>query len=197
MKTTQAAVNALRLTILSTIALLFQLGGLVQAQVTAASSAPVAMVKQLQSKEGLAAFAKGSGYLACAAELASLDQNLFRDTEYTIRAFFAERDAGKRPFSALVDSRKIDAQGRVARAFTNIVVSPHDVKPTRCSVMYEQTLYHDQHCESVRLQMAEFAPQIGGKSFGAITYDVAPNMTLTTIPVGAAQCVTVMKEVAF
>lgn len=146
---------------------------------------------------GLVAFAKSRGFDVCTSELESLDQNLFRDSDYSLRAFLPDNNVNTRPFSALIDSRKINPQGNFVRALTNIVVSPSDAKTGRCTVMYEQTLYHDQHCDKVRTQMAEFAPETGTTSFGSVTFDLLRNMTLTIIPVGSGQCVSVVKEVAY
>ncbi|MCY7388439.1 MAG: hypothetical protein LH481_10305 [Burkholderiales bacterium] len=148
-------------------------------------------------KVGLAAFAKSRGFSVCSRELDALDQNLFLDSDYSLRAFLAETNVNTRPFSALIDSRKTTPQGNYVRALTNIVITPADTKAGKCTVMYEQTLYHDQHCDTVRLQMAAFAPESGTNSYGAITFDLLRNMTLTIIPVGSGQCVTVVKEVAY
>ncbi len=160
-------------------------------------SAQSAAAKSPPLKVGLVAFAKSRGFSVCASELEALDQNLFRDSDYSLRAFLAETNVNTKPFSALIDSRKANPQGGYARALTNIVITPGGGKGSRCTVMYEQTLYHDQHCDTVRLQMAAFAPESGPTSFGSITFDLLRNMTLTIIPVGSAQCVTVVKEVAY
>ena len=148
-------------------------------------------------KIGLVAFAKSRGFSACANELEMLDQNLFLESDYSLRAFLAEGNVNSRPFSAIVDSRKISPHGAYVRALTNIVVTPADAKSGRCTSMYEQTMYHDQHCDTVRAQMAAGAKETGATSFGSVTFDLLRDMTLTVIPVGAAQCITVVKEVAY
>jgi len=153
--------------------------------------------KSAQTRTGLAAFAKSRGFSACASELDTLDQNLLRDSEYSLRVFLAESDTNSRPLSAVIDSRKADQRGGYTRALTNIVVTPGDIKIGRCTTMYEQTLFHDQHCDLVKMQMAPGAKEAGATSFGSITYDLLRNMTLTIIPVGRSQCVTVLKEVAY
>ena len=148
-------------------------------------------------RTGLAAFANGLGFTACSTEINLLDQNLLRDSEYSTRAFLAETKPNSRPFSAVIDSRKPNAKGGVSRALTNIVVTPTEKEGERCTVQYEQTLFHDLNCDLVRQQMAPNAMPIKGTSFGALILDVSRNMTLTIIPVAAAQCITVLKEVAF
>ena len=149
------------------------------------------------ARTGLAAFAKGLGFTVCTTEINLLDQNLLRDSEYSSRAFLAETKPNSRPFSAVIDSRKPNAKGGVSRALTNIVVTPTEKEGERCTVQYEQTLFHDLNCDLVRQQMAPNAMPIKGTSFGALILDVSRNMTLTIIPVAAAQCITVLKEVAF
>lgn len=169
------------------------------AESSASSSLPAKSVptKNPPLKVGLVAFAKSRGFNVCAQELEALDQNLLLDSDYSLRAFLAEANVNARPFTALVDSRKASPQGGYARALTNIMIAPAPATGGRCTVMYEQTRYHDQHCDVVRAQMASSAPESGGTSFGSITFDVLRNMTLTIIPVGSAQCISVVKEVAY
>lgn len=155
------------------------------------------ITKSAPMKVGLAAFAKSHGFSGCANELETLDKNLFLESDYSMRAFLAESNVNSRPFSALIDSRKLSAQGTYLRALTNVVVTPGEAKAARCTTMYEQTLYHDQHCDTVRAQMAASAKETGVTSFGSVTLDLLRNMTLTVIPVGSGQCVTVVKEVAY
>jgi hypothetical protein len=157
---------------------------------------PTAAKKSVQNP-GLAAFAKSRGFGVCAAELETLDRNLFRESDYSLRAFIAENNINSRPFSALIDSRKAGTQGGYVRALTNIVVSPVDSKNSRCTVMYEQTVYHDQHCDAVRTQMAPTSRETGVPVYGAVTLELLRNMTLTIIPVGSGQCISVVKEVAY
>lgn len=169
------------------------------AESSASSSLPAKSVatKNPSLKVGLVAFAKSRGFNVCAQELEALDQNLLLDSDYSLRAFLAESNVNTRPFSVLVDSRKASPQGGYARALTNIMIAPAPATGGRCTVMYEQTRHHDQHCDVVRAQMATSAPESGGTSFGSITFDILRNMTLTIIPVGTAQCISVVKEVAY
>ena len=169
------------------------------AESSASSQLPAKSIaaKNPPLKVGLVAFAKSRGFNVCAREIEALDQNLLLDSDYSLRAFLAETNVNTRPFSALVDSRKANPQGGYARALTNIMIAPAPAIGGRCTVMYEQTLYHDQHCDAVRAQMASLAPESGGTSFGSITFDVLRNMTFTIIPVGRAQCISVVKEVAY
>ncbi|MEO8385303.1 MAG: hypothetical protein ABI583_08680 [Betaproteobacteria bacterium] len=174
--------------------------GLVHSAETTTGNARPAVPSVAKSpplKIGLVAFAKSRGFSVCASELETLDRNLFLESDYSLRAFLAENNVNSRPFSALIDSRKVSPQGTYLRALTNIVVIPGDAKTGRCTSMYEQTLYHDQHCDTVRAQMAAGAKETGAKTFGSVTFDLLRNMTLTVIPVGAGQCVTVIKEVAY
>ena len=63
--------------------------------------------------------------------------------------------------------------------------------------MYEQTVYHGATCELVLSQMAPNGKQSSSPSLGSVLIEIADNLTLTLIPVGTAQCITVVKEAAF
>ena len=153
----------------------------------------------------ISTFARSKGFTRCAAELEGAVNNLLRNAEYSFRAFYDEKNSGSGPFSVLVDSRKFKT---LERAMINITVSPIAPAPitsaasavsasTRCSVMYEQTVYHNQRCERVQAEMASQAVPIAFNTIGAVTLEVGKNLTLTLIPVGNAQCITIIKEAAF
>jgi|GEM_PF-3587424 len=153
----------------------------------------------------ISTFARSKGFTRCAAELEGAVNNLLRNAEYSFRAFYDEKNSGSGPFSVLVDSRKFKT---LERAMINITVSPIAPAPitsaasavsasTRCSVMYEQTVYHNQRCERVQAEMASQAVPTAFNTIGAVTLEVGKNLTLTLIPVGNAQCITIIKEAAF
>lgn len=150
----------------------------------------------------ISTFARSKGFTRCAAELEGAVNNLLRNAEYSFRAFYDEKNSGSGPFSVLVDSRKFKT---LERAMINITVSPIAPPPitsaasasTRCSVMYEQTVYHNQRCERVQAEMASQAVPTAFNTIGAVTLEVGKNLTLTLIPVGNAQCITIIKEAAF
>jgi hypothetical protein len=144
---------------------------------------------------GLASIAKASGFTACQKEIELVDRNLFSNADYSVRAFSAEKNPSTRPWSAIIDARRM-AGGALTRSTTHVTIAPA-AAGTACSVSYEQTQYHDLRCEAVQQQMAPNAKTAPGTSFGALTFDLHRNMTLTVIPVGAAQCVSVLKEVSF
>lgn len=144
---------------------------------------------------GLTAIARSSGFTACQKEIDLVDRNLFSKADYTARAFAAEKNANARPWSAVVDARRM-AGGALTRSFTHVTVTPGSGSAS-CGVSYEQTQYHDLRCETVQQQMAPNAKPAPGTSFGALTFDLHRNMTLTVIPVGNAQCVSVLKEVSY
>lgn len=150
----------------------------------------------------ISTFARSKGFTKCAAELEGAVNNLLRNAEYSFRAFYDEKNSGSGPFSVLVDSRKFKT---LERAMINITVSPIAPAPinsaasasTRCSVMYEQTVYHNQRCERVQAEMASQAVPTAFNTIGAVMLEVGKNLTLTLIPVGNAQCITIIKEAAF
>ncbi len=145
------------------------------------------------SNAGIAALAAGQGVKACLGPLQALEAAVLAGREYSFRAFVDPRDPNAAPFTAIVDSRKV---GNLDRVLINLVATPVGVPATRCVLMYEQTRYHDTRCEAVLAQMAPKATQ-SLPSFGAVTVDVEKNLTVTVIPVGTGQCVSVVKEVAF
>lgn len=144
---------------------------------------------------GLSAIARGSGFTACQKEIDLIDRNLFSNADYSARVFAAEKNTNSRPWSATVDARRM-VNGTLTRSFTHVTVTPV-ASGSACSVAYEQTQYHDLRCEAVQQQMAPNAKPAPGASFGALTFDLHRNMTLTVIPVGNAQCVSVLKEVSY
>lgn len=144
---------------------------------------------------GLSAIARGSGFTACQKEIDLVDRNLFSNADYTVRVFAAEKNSNARPWSAVIDARHV-AGGALTRSLTHVTVTPGSGGAS-CSVSYEQTKYHDLRCEAVQQQMAPNAKAAPGTSFGALTLDLHRNMTLTVIPVGNAQCVSVLKEVSY
>lgn len=142
---------------------------------------------------GIAALAAGQGVKACLGPLQAVEAALLGGREYSFRAFVDPRDPNAGPFTAIVDARKV---GTLDRVLINLVATPVGTPATRCVLMYEQTRYHDQRCEAVLAQMAPKATA-SLPSFGAVTVDVEKNLTVTLIPVGSGQCVTVVKEVAY
>lgn len=145
---------------------------------------------------GLVNIARANQFLACAAELERLDRNLFAKAETAIRPFAAEKNASAKPFSAVIDARKTLPNGSATRTLTHLTVTPSG-KNEACAISYEQTQYHDERCDAVQTQLAPQAKPAALTSLGAVTLDLHRNMTLTLIPVGAAQCVTVLKEVSY
>lgn len=145
----------------------------------------------------LSAIARGSGFTVCQKEIDLVDRNLFSNSDYTVRAFVAEKNANARPWSAIIDARRVTG-GVLTRSLTHVTVTPAvGVGSASCSVSYEQTQYHDLRCELVQQQMAPNAKPASGTSFGALTLDLHRNMTLTVIPAGSAQCISVLKEVLY
>lgn len=144
----------------------------------------------------LLSIARANGFSVCKKELSALERNLFGASDFSVRFFTAEKAPSARPFSAIVDARRAAPGGGFSRTLTHLAVTPAG-KNEACSVSYEQTQYHDRKCDDVQAQMAPKASPAGGVSLGAVTLDLHRNMTLTLIPVGAAQCVTVLKEVSY
>lgn len=139
----------------------------------------------------ITAYARRIGVSTCLAKLEAMETNLFQTSEYSFRAFSDEREANARAFTAIVDSRRVSAR---TRALTNITVVPNAA--ASCTVMYEQTVYHARHCDLVQKEMAPKAIS-STPSLGAVILDVSKTLTLTIIPVGDAQCVTIIKEIAY
>jgi hypothetical protein len=153
---------------------------------TAAGAAP----------DGIAARARANGFSACQKELENLERNLFNNSDYSARVFFAEKVPSTQPFSAMVDARRAASGGGYTRTLTHLTVMP-DAKRQACSISYEQTQYHDMRCDRVQMQMAPKAMPAPTTSLGAVMLELHRNMTLTLIPVGTEQCVTVLKEVSY
>lgn len=143
---------------------------------------------------GFAALAGAQGIKACLGSIAAVETALLKGSEYSFRAFVDPRDPNAAPFSVIVDARRA---GTLDRVLINIVASPVGTPLNRCVLMYEQTRYHDLRCEAVMAQMAPKAGPPVGNSYGAVTVDVEKNLTLTLVPVGTGQCMSVVKEVAF
>ena len=148
------------------------------------------------AEPGLLSIARASGFAACEKELGTLDRNLFGKSDFSVRAFTAEKTPSARPFSAIVDSRRAAPGGGYVRTLTHLSVAPAG-RGESCAVSYEQTQYHELRCNDVQAQMAPKATPAAATSLGAVTLDLHRNMSLTLIPVGAAQCVTVLKEVSY
>lgn len=144
----------------------------------------------------LLSIARANGFSVCGKEISSLERNLFGASDFSVRFFTAEKTPSARPFTAIVDARRATPVGGFNRTLTHLAVTPAG-KNESCSVSYEQTQYHERNCNDVQAQMAPKASPAGGVSLGAVTLDLHRNMTLTLIPVGAAQCVTVLKEVSY
>lgn len=144
----------------------------------------------------LLSIARANGFSVCEKELVTVERNLFAASDFSVRYFTAEQAPSTRPFTAIVDARRAAPGGGFTRTLTHLAVTPAG-KNESCSVSYEQTQYHDRKCNDVQTQMAPKASPAGGVSLGAVTLDLHRNMTLTLIPVGAAQCVTVLKEVSY
>lgn len=142
----------------------------------------------------LAAYAQAQGIRTCLAGLQAAETTLLSGRDYAFRAFVDPRDANAAPFTAVLDTRM---KGSLERVLVNIVATPSGAPPGRCTVIYEQTRHHVERCDAVLAQLAPKAPAASGPSFGAVTVDVERNLTVTVIPAGTAQCVSVVKEVAW
>lgn len=162
-------------------------GAIAEAQTVARQDPP--------ARAGLAAFARQQGFSTCTAELDELERKLFAGSEFTLRPFLAEKDPSRRPFSAMVDSRR-EVGGRYQRALTHVAAAPLSGS-SGCTVSYEQTQYHEARCDEVLKQMAPTAQPSPAPAQGALTVDLHRNMSLTLMPVGKAQCVSVLKEVSY
>ena len=164
--------------------------------VAQSNAATTVTAPKVVAPPSLIAFANQQGYLACSRELDELDKNLFANSEYSLRPFVADKEPGKFPFSAIVDARRATGGGGYTRTLTHLTVLP-SANSKSCTAMYEQTQYHDVRCDAVHRQMAPNATESPGVALGAITLDLHRNMTLTLIPVGQSQCVSVLKEVSY
>lgn len=160
-----------------------------------ATGAQPESAKPSQPRTSLAAFARQQGFSSCANELAELEKNLFSGSEFTLRPFVAERDPSRRPFAAMVDSRR-EIGGRFQRALTHVTVAPA-AGNAGCTVSYEQTQFHESRCDEVLQQMAPTARVSPAPAQGTITVDLHRNLSLSLMPVGKAQCVSVLTEVSY
>lgn len=158
---------------------------------TAAAQAPIA---EAPNAGRLAEFARAQGVRSCLPNLQAAESTLLAGRDYAFRAFVDPRDANAAPFTAVLDTR---VKGSLERVLVNIVATPSGAPPGRCSVIYEQTRYHAERCEAVLARLAPRAQPAAGPSYGAVTVDVERNLTVTVMPAGAAQCVSVVKEVAW
>ncbi|MBI3714896.1 MAG: hypothetical protein HY255_02750 [Betaproteobacteria bacterium] len=152
----------------------------------------------------IAKYARAHGFNKCAPAVELAERNLLRDSEYTFRAYNSNPVNGEAAlFTAIVDSRKIDRSNAAAspmRATLNLTISASQRAanaPVACSTMYEQTMYHNATCQAVVTQMAPNGRPSTSPSLGAVLVEVSDTLSLTLIPVGTAQCVTIIKETAF
>ena len=152
----------------------------------------------------IAKYARAHGFNKCAPAVELAERNLLRDSEYTFRAYNATPVNGEAAmFTAIVDSRKLDRSNPGAtpmRATLNLTVSATQRAanaPVVCSTLYEQTMYHNATCQAVVTQMAPNGRPSTSPSLGAVLVEVSDTLSLTLIPVGTAQCITIIKETAF
>ena len=144
------------------------------------------------------------GFTKCAAAVALAEQNLLGNSEYTFRAYYPPKSNVRAEvglFTVIVDSLKRDRLGNASRANLNFTVTATtDSKPNSpitCSTMYEQTVHHNASCDSVVAQMAPNAKTSANPSLGSVLVAISDTLSLTLIPVGNAQCITIIKESAF
>lgn len=151
------------------------------------------------SLQPIAKYALERGLTRCARALDQAERNLLGGSEYAFRAYHparanAQTDIGL--FTAIVDSRKV-GRGDVARATLNITVSNSPRNPAACNTMYEQTRHHNISCETVVQQMVPNGRQSPNPVLGAVLFEVTDTLSVTVIPAGTAQCITIVKESAF
>jgi hypothetical protein len=148
----------------------------------------------------MARFAKDRGLLRCAAALETAERNLLQSSEYSFRAYHPARASSTADigvFTAIVDARKLDRADPVPRSTLNITVSNSTRNVNACNTMYEQTKYVNLDCDTVLRQMAPSARQSTNPVLGSILFEISETLSLTVIPAGTGQCVTVVKEVLF
>ena len=149
-------------------------------------------------------FARERGFVRCAGALELAERNLLGASEYAFRAYPLTAPTVPRAtapkestmFTAIVDARKRNPNDAAPRATFNITVLVSQQVLNACTTIYEQTIYHAATCDAVVAQMAPNGKQSSSPSYGSVLVDVSDNLSLTLIPVGAAQCITVVKEVA-
>ncbi len=161
------------------------------------------------SKLTITTYAREHGFSKCASAVELAERNLLGNSEYTFRAYLPPMPPKASPnaefglFSVIVDSRKIDRNsnaGNPTRATLNLTVNLKQTNSSGsalCSTIYEQTMYHNATCDTVAAQMAPNARTTGSASIGSVLVEISDTLSLTLIPVGAAQCITIIKEAAF
>jgi hypothetical protein len=152
------------------------------------------------SQMPIAKYAREKGLVKCNAALELAERNLLSGSEYTFRAYHPKRStptADLSLFSAIVDSRKLGRNELGVRATLNLTVTGSQRSANACTTIYEQTVHHNANCVAVIAQMAPNAKQSSNPSLGSVLLEVTDSLSLTVIPVGDAQCVTIVKEVAF
>jgi len=153
-----------------------------------------------RSQLPLAKYARERGLLKCGAAIELAERNLLNGSEYTFRAYHPPRSPAAADiglFTAIVDSRKIGRNEPGSRATLNLTVSNSLRGANACTTMYEQTVYHNANCVQVISQMAPNGRQSGNPSLGSVLLEITDTLSLTVIPVGDSQCVTIVKEAAF
>lgn len=163
-----------------------------------------AALKSTASTEALpiTKFAKERGFVKCAGALEVAERNLLGSSDYAFRAYpqTVQRTSPSKEstvFTAIVDSRKRNPNDAAPRATLNLTVLASQQVANACTTIYEQTTYHAATCDAVVAQMAPNGRQSANPSFGAVLIEISDNLTLTVIPVGTAQCITIIKEAAF
>lgn len=187
----------------------------VRAQMPSQSQSPRPVIakpdaaKLETSRLAITNYAREHGFTKCASAVELAERNLLGNSEYTFRAYLppippkASPNAELGLISVIVDSRKMDRNinaGAPIRATLNLTVT---AKPnsspgqTVCSTIYEQTMYHNATCDTVAAQMAPNARTAGSGSIGSVLVEISSTLSLTLMPVGTAQCITIIKEAAF
>ncbi len=157
------------------------------------------------SKLTITKYARERGFIKCAGALEMAERNLLKDSEYTFRAYVPSKTGANAEigqFTAIVDSRKIDRSSGATplRATLNLTVNASQRAanaPTECTTMYEQTMYHNTNCNAVVATMAPNGRPSNSASVGAVLVEASPTLSLTLIPVGTGQCITIIKEAVF
>jgi hypothetical protein len=178
------------------------------AQQAPPKAAVATAVPRISETPPMAKFAREQGFLRCAGALESAERNLLGASDYTFRAYppkLSSAPSSSRAtnaketnvFTAIVDARKRNLNEPAPRATLNITVLVSPQVPNACTTMYEQTTYHNATCDAVVAQMAPNGRPSTNTSLGSVLVEVSDNLTLTLIPVGTAQCITVIKEAAF
>lgn len=166
-------------------------------------------VKLETSKLTITRYALEHGFSKCASAVELAERNLLGNSEYTFRAYLPPMLPKSSPngdvalFTVIVDSRKLDRSinvGDPIRATLNLTVAARptsDPSQTMCSTIYEQTVHNNATCDTVVAQMAPNARNTGSASIGSVLVEITNTLSLTLIPIGTAQCITIIKEAAF